>query len=45
MEFSTQVWHDAYLSWNRSEHNNIPGFVFPADKVWTPDINIANRYD
>ncbi|XP_061182559.1 acetylcholine receptor subunit alpha-like 2 [Saccostrea echinata] len=38
-------WTDIYLHWNPKKYGNVTHLVVPEDKVWTPDISLANPTD
>ena len=39
-----QVWYDRKLTWNPSDYGNIASLTLPADKIWTPDVLLFNRF-
>ena len=39
-----QSWQDEFLVWNATKYPTVWGLTFPVEDVWTPDINIANRF-
>ncbi|XP_077990673.1 neuronal acetylcholine receptor subunit beta-3-like [Glandiceps talaboti] len=40
-----QVWHDKRLSWNASHHNGVDNLFITPEKIWLPNIILANTYD
>lgn len=38
-----QVWHDAYLKWDKEEYDNLEMINIPSDLVWKPDIVLYNK--
>ncbi|XP_048776712.1 neuronal acetylcholine receptor subunit alpha-2-like [Ostrea edulis] len=36
-------WTDVHLAWNESEYDHINSIVVPQDKIWIPDICVANE--
>ncbi|KAM9857491.1 neuronal acetylcholine receptor subunit alpha-9-I [Aulostomus maculatus] len=40
-----QVWHDAYLKWNKEDYNDLEMINIPSDLVWKPDIVLYNKAD
>ncbi|XP_020501222.2 neuronal acetylcholine receptor subunit alpha-9-I [Labrus bergylta] len=40
-----QVWHDAYLKWNKEDYDNLEMINIPSDLVWKPDIVLYNKAD
>lgn len=38
-------WTDTYLQWNPNKYGNVTYLVVPEEKVWTPDISLANPTD
>ncbi|XP_061685942.1 neuronal acetylcholine receptor subunit alpha-9-I [Syngnathoides biaculeatus] len=40
-----QVWHDAYLKWNKEDYDDVEMINIPSDLVWKPDIVLYNKAD
>uniref|UniRef100_A0A3Q3W5E7 Uncharacterized protein n=1 Tax=Mola mola TaxID=94237 RepID=A0A3Q3W5E7_MOLML len=40
-----QVWHDAYLKWNKEDYDELEMINIPSDLVWKPDIVLYNKAD
>ncbi|CAF93508.1 unnamed protein product, partial [Tetraodon nigroviridis] len=40
-----QVWHDAYLKWDKEDYNDLEMINIPSDLVWKPDIVLYNKAD
>ncbi|CAI5680314.1 neuronal acetylcholine receptor subunit alpha-9-I [Oreochromis niloticus] len=40
-----QVWHDAYLKWDKEEYDDLEMINIPSDLVWKPDIVLYNKAD
>ncbi|XP_064190990.1 neuronal acetylcholine receptor subunit alpha-9-I isoform X1 [Anguilla rostrata] len=40
-----QVWHDAYLKWDREAYDGLEVIRIPSDLVWRPDIVLYNKAD
>ncbi|KAM3623872.1 uncharacterized protein V6R79_016519 [Siganus canaliculatus] len=40
-----QVWHDAYLKWNKEDYDDLEMVNIPSDLVWKPDIVLYNKAD
>ncbi|KAG5848279.1 hypothetical protein ANANG_G00096790 [Anguilla anguilla] len=40
-----QVWHDAYLKWDRDAYDGLEVIRIPSDLVWRPDIVLYNKAD
>ncbi|KAM9820019.1 neuronal acetylcholine receptor subunit alpha-9-I [Syngnathus typhle] len=40
-----QVWHDAYLKWNKEDYDDLEMINIPSDLVWKPDIVLYNKAD
>ncbi|XP_068178323.1 neuronal acetylcholine receptor subunit alpha-9-I [Antennarius striatus] len=40
-----QVWHDAYLKWDKEDYDNLEMINIPSDLVWKPDIVLYNKAD
>uniref|UniRef100_A0A3P9K8Y8 Cholinergic receptor, nicotinic, alpha 9 n=1 Tax=Oryzias latipes TaxID=8090 RepID=A0A3P9K8Y8_ORYLA len=40
-----QVWHDAYLKWDKEDYDNLEMINIPSDRVWKPDIVLYNKAD
>ncbi|XDV14941.1 hypothetical protein PO909_015105 [Leuciscus waleckii] len=40
-----QIWHDAYLSWDKDEYDGLEVIRIPSDLVWRPDIVLYNNAD
>uniref|UniRef100_A0A8C6WEY9 Cholinergic receptor, nicotinic, alpha 9 n=1 Tax=Neogobius melanostomus TaxID=47308 RepID=A0A8C6WEY9_9GOBI len=38
-----QVWHDAYLKWNKEDYDDLEMINIPSDLVWKPDIVLYNK--
>lgn len=38
-----QVWHDAYLRWNKEDYDDLEMINIPSDLVWKPDIVLYNK--
>lgn len=38
-----QVWHDAYLKWDKEDYDNLEMINIPSDLVWKPDIVLYNK--
>lgn len=38
-----QVWHDAYLKWDKEDYNDLEMINIPSDLVWKPDIVLYNK--
>jgi hypothetical protein len=36
-------WTDVHLAWNESDYGHITSIVVPQDKLWIPDICVANE--
>ena len=39
------VWSDHFLSWTPASYNNIDKITVKQDRVWKPDLALANAYD
>ncbi|XP_031732221.1 neuronal acetylcholine receptor subunit alpha-9-I [Anarrhichthys ocellatus] len=40
-----QVWHDAYLKWDKEDYDDLEMINIPSDLVWKPDIVLYNKAD
>ncbi|XP_053336213.1 neuronal acetylcholine receptor subunit alpha-9 [Clarias gariepinus] len=40
-----QIWHDAYLRWDKDEYDGLEVIRIPSDLVWRPDIVLYNNAD
>ncbi|XP_062408738.1 neuronal acetylcholine receptor subunit alpha-9 [Sardina pilchardus] len=40
-----QVWHDAYLRWDKEEYDGLEVIRIPSELVWRPDIVLYNNAD
>uniref|UniRef100_A0A8D1LTR7 Neuronal acetylcholine receptor subunit alpha-9 n=1 Tax=Sus scrofa TaxID=9823 RepID=A0A8D1LTR7_PIG len=40
-----QIWHDAYLTWDRDMYDGLDSIRIPSDLVWRPDIVLYNKAD
>uniref|UniRef100_A0A7N8WY70 Cholinergic receptor, nicotinic, alpha 9a n=1 Tax=Mastacembelus armatus TaxID=205130 RepID=A0A7N8WY70_9TELE len=40
-----QVWHDAYLQWDKEDYDDLEMINIPSDLVWKPDIVLYNKAD
>ncbi|KAM4603478.1 neuronal acetylcholine receptor subunit alpha-9-I [Polymixia lowei] len=40
-----QVWHDAYLKWDKEDYDGLEVVRIPSDLVWRPDIVLYNKAD
>ncbi|XP_055981588.1 neuronal acetylcholine receptor subunit alpha-9 [Sorex fumeus] len=40
-----QIWHDAYLTWDREQYDGLDSIRIPSDLVWRPDIVLYNKAD
>ncbi|XP_036439393.1 neuronal acetylcholine receptor subunit alpha-9 [Colossoma macropomum] len=40
-----QIWHDAYLRWDKEEYDGLEVIRIPSDLVWRPDIVLYNNAD
>uniref|UniRef100_A0A3B4D8N8 Cholinergic receptor nicotinic alpha 9 subunit n=1 Tax=Pygocentrus nattereri TaxID=42514 RepID=A0A3B4D8N8_PYGNA len=40
-----QIWHDAYLHWDKEEYDGLEVIRIPSDLVWRPDIVLYNNAD
>ena len=38
-----QVWHDAFLKWNKEDYDDLEMINIPSDLVWKPDIVLYNK--
>lgn len=38
-----QIWHDAYLTWDRDQYDGLDSIRIPSDLVWRPDIVLYNK--
>lgn len=38
-----QVWHDAYLRWDKEDYDDLEMINIPSDLVWKPDIVLYNK--
>lgn len=38
-----QVWHDAYLKWDKEDYDDLEMINIPSDLVWKPDIVLYNK--
>lgn len=38
-----QVWHDAYLKWEKEDYDDLEMINIPSDLVWKPDIVLYNK--
>ncbi|KAK3522834.1 hypothetical protein QTP86_004673 [Hemibagrus guttatus] len=38
-----QIWHDAYLRWDKDEYDGLEVIRIPSDLVWRPDIVLYNK--
>jgi len=41
----SQKWNDYRLTWNTSEFDGLKWIYLSPTVVWTPDINLINRYE
>ncbi|XP_073699072.1 neuronal acetylcholine receptor subunit alpha-9-I-like [Garra rufa] len=40
-----QIWHDAYLCWDKDEYDGLEVIRIPSNLVWRPDIVLYNNAD
>ncbi|XP_056136107.1 neuronal acetylcholine receptor subunit alpha-9-I [Lampris incognitus] len=40
-----QIWHDAYLKWDKEDYDGLEVIRIPSDLVWRPDIVLYNKAD
>uniref|UniRef100_A0AAY4A014 Uncharacterized protein n=1 Tax=Denticeps clupeoides TaxID=299321 RepID=A0AAY4A014_9TELE len=40
-----QIWHDAYLRWDKDEYDGLEVIRIPSSLVWRPDIVLYNNAD
>ncbi|XP_061102695.1 neuronal acetylcholine receptor subunit alpha-9-I [Conger conger] len=40
-----QIWHDAYLKWDKDAYDGLEVIRIPSDLVWRPDIVLYNKAD
>ncbi|XP_016145081.1 neuronal acetylcholine receptor subunit alpha-9-I-like [Sinocyclocheilus grahami] len=40
-----QIWHDAYLCWDKDEYDGLEVIRIPGNLVWRPDIVLYNNAD
>uniref|UniRef100_A0A8C1BZY3 Cholinergic receptor nicotinic alpha 9 subunit n=2 Tax=Cyprinus carpio TaxID=7962 RepID=A0A8C1BZY3_CYPCA len=40
-----QIWHDAYLRWDKDEYDGLEVIRIPGNLVWRPDIVLYNNAD
>ncbi|XP_023685411.1 neuronal acetylcholine receptor subunit alpha-9-I [Paramormyrops kingsleyae] len=40
-----QIWHDAYLKWNKDDYDGLEVIRIPSNLVWRPDIVLYNKAD
>ncbi|KAL4640348.1 neuronal acetylcholine receptor subunit alpha-9-II-like [Arapaima gigas] len=40
-----QIWHDAYLKWDKDEYDGLDVIRIPSNLVWRPDIVLYNKAD
>ncbi|KAJ0050171.1 hypothetical protein NL108_014038 [Boleophthalmus pectinirostris] len=40
-----QVWHDAYLKWNKDDYDGLDIIQIPSSLVWRPDLVLYNKAD
>ncbi|XP_028938906.1 neuronal acetylcholine receptor subunit alpha-9 isoform X1 [Ornithorhynchus anatinus] len=40
-----QLWHDAYLRWDREQYDGLDSIQIPSSLVWRPDIVLYNKAD
>uniref|UniRef100_H0VC51 Neuronal acetylcholine receptor subunit alpha-9 n=1 Tax=Cavia porcellus TaxID=10141 RepID=H0VC51_CAVPO len=40
-----QIWHDAYLTWDREQYDGLDSIRIPSELVWRPDIILYNKAD
>ncbi|XP_016305297.1 neuronal acetylcholine receptor subunit alpha-9-like [Sinocyclocheilus anshuiensis] len=40
-----QIWHDAYLHWDKDEYDGLEVIRIPSNLVWRPDIVLYNNAD
>ncbi|KAJ8336015.1 hypothetical protein SKAU_G00393580 [Synaphobranchus kaupii] len=40
-----QIWHDAYLKWDKDDYDGLEVIRIPSDLVWRPDIVLYNKAD
>uniref|UniRef100_A0A4W6BU00 Cholinergic receptor nicotinic alpha 9 subunit n=1 Tax=Lates calcarifer TaxID=8187 RepID=A0A4W6BU00_LATCA len=45
MDERNQVWHDAYLKWEKEDYDDLEMINIPSDLVWKPDIVLYNKAD
>ncbi|XP_060062771.1 acetylcholine receptor subunit beta-type unc-29-like [Ylistrum balloti] len=41
----TLEWHDAFLTWNKKDFNNISYIYMPQNEVWKPDVSLNNGFN
>ena len=39
-----QKWYDKWMTWDKSDFNNVSVVVIPSDWVWLPDISLVNTW-
>lgn len=39
-----QIWHDAYLTWDREQYDGLDSIRIPSELVWRPDIILYNKW-
>ncbi|CAL8356147.1 unnamed protein product [Boreogadus saida] len=40
-----QIWHDAYLRWDKDDYDGLEVIRIPSNLVWRPDIVLYNKAD
>ena len=40
-----QIWHDAYLKWDKEDYDGLEVIRIPSGLVWRPDIVLYNKSD
>ncbi|XP_018591185.2 neuronal acetylcholine receptor subunit alpha-9-II [Scleropages formosus] len=40
-----QIWHDAYLTWDKDKYDGLEVIRIPSNLVWRPDIVLYNKAD
>ncbi|KAM9849753.1 neuronal acetylcholine receptor subunit alpha-9-II [Aulostomus maculatus] len=40
-----QIWHDAYLRWNKEDYDGLEVIHIPSSLVWRPDLVLYNKAD
>ena len=42
--YLTLAWHDDYLTWDPTAHNDIDLIYLPQEKIWLPDLSLQNGF-